>query len=140
MRITLRFMSVAAPLVSQAARAAEPATLPVSGAAGMVLNLLLVLALVVVCGWLYARGPARLRGTNGALDIVASRQVGSRERIAVVQVGEQQILLGITQNGISHLHTLEAPLARDRGEAAPTPFGERLRELGTALKRPGADA
>ncbi|MEO1118305.1 MAG: hypothetical protein AAFX75_10555, partial [Pseudomonadota bacterium] len=84
---TVAAMSASLAL-SGAAYAAEPVALPAGGAAGMIMNLALVLLLIVVCGWLYARGPARLRGTTGALDIVASRQVGNRERLAVVQVGD----------------------------------------------------
>ena len=103
--------------------------------AGIVLNLLLVLLLIVICGWLYARGPARMRGAGGTLEIVASRQVGSRERLAVVQVGDEQLLLGITPNGISHLHTLAEPLTAAAPAGAPSTFGERLRELGAAMRR-----
>ena len=125
-----------APLaLSATAHAAEPAALPAGGAAGMIMNLALVLLLIVVCGWFYARGPARLRGTTGALDIVASRQVGNRERLAVVQVGDEQVLLGITANGISHLHTLSEPIKADAPAAANTAFASKLRELGAALKR-----
>ncbi len=133
-----RWPIVIAVALPAAAHAAEPATLPASGVGGMILNLALVLLLVLVCGWLYARGPARLRGAGGGLDIVASRQVGSRERLAVVQVGDEQVLLGITANGISHLHTLSAPIQGETAVAREASFGERLREIGTAMKRRGA--
>lgn len=138
MHALVRWPLVIAAMVPAAARAAEPATLPASGVGGMILNLALVLLLVLVCGWIYARGPARLRSAGGGLDIVASRQVGSRERLAVVQVGDEQVLVGITANGISHLHTLATPIDGEAAGALTNSFGERLREIGSAMKRRGA--
>ena len=139
MRLPRLATIVAAMLASLAqsgtAHAAAPVALPAGGAAGMIMNLALVLLLVVVCGWLYARGPGGRRGDAGARGEGCRREGGDRERLAVVQIGDEQVLRGITANGISHLHTLSEPIKADAPAAANTAFASKLRELGAALKR-----
>ena len=131
--IVIACFALCAPALS-----AEPASVPSVGIVGVLVNLALVLALIGVCAWLYARANVRMRASAGSLAIVASRQVGSRERLAVVQVGDEQVLLGITSQGISHLHTLATPLtATDEASLATSPFAEKLRALGGAIKRDG---
>ena len=44
------------------------------------------------------------------MKLVASRSVGAKERVVVVDVNGQQLLLGITAGGISALHALPEPL------------------------------
>jgi flagellar protein FliO/FliZ len=44
------------------------------------------------------------------LKLVASLNVGAKERVVVVEVNGQQLLLGVTGGGISTLHTLPEPL------------------------------
>jgi len=72
--------------------------------------LLAVLALIVGLGWLLKRLPgAGFRPAEG-LKLVASLNVGAKERVVVVDVNGQQLLLGITAGGISALHALPEPL------------------------------
>lgn len=80
------------------------------GLFGAVLALLAVLALIVGLGWLLKRLPgAGFRPAEG-LKLVASLNVGAKERVVVVDVNGQQLLLGITAGGISALHALPEPL------------------------------
>ncbi|WP_313231961.1 flagellar biosynthetic protein FliO [Stenotrophomonas acidaminiphila] len=80
------------------------------GLFGAVLALLAVLALIVGLGWLLKRLPgAGFRPAEG-LKLVASLNVGAKERVMVVDVNGQQLLLGITAGGISALHALPEPL------------------------------
>ena len=44
------------------------------------------------------------------LRVVASLQLGAKERAVVVEVGGQQLLLGVTPAGICRLHELPQPL------------------------------
>ena len=52
---------------------------------------------------------AGFRPADG-LRVVASLQLGAQERAVVVEVGGQQLLLGVTAAGISRLHELPQPL------------------------------
>ena len=97
------------------------------GLGGAVLALVAVLALIAGLAWLLKRLPATgLRGSE-QLRVVSSLTVGQRERLLVVQVGEQQLLLGVTTGTIATLHVLPTPLDIP---AAPTvaalPFAQLL--------------
>ncbi|MGE4460678.1 MAG: flagellar biosynthetic protein FliO [Stenotrophomonas sp.] len=80
------------------------------GLFGAVLALLAVLALIVGLGWLLKRLPGAGFRPGEGLKLVASLNVGAKERVVVVDVNGQQLLLGITAGGISALHALPEPL------------------------------
>ena len=77
---------------------------------GAVFALLLVLALIVGLGWLLKRLPGSGFRPAEGMKLVASLSVGAKERVVVVEVNGQQLLLGVTGGGISALHTLPEPL------------------------------
>ncbi|QGH66186.1 flagellar biosynthetic protein FliO [Xanthomonas oryzae pv. oryzicola] len=87
---------------------------------GAVFALLLVLALIVGLSWLLKRMPGSgFRSTEG-LRVVTSLAVGAKERVVVVEVNGQQLLLGVTAGGISTLHTLPEPLPTTPAPTLPT--------------------
>ena len=98
-----------APAAAQvAAPAAHAPSSP--GVFGAFFALLLVLGLILGLAWLLRRLPgAGFRPVEG-LRVVASLQLGAKERAVVVEVGGQQLLLGVTPAGISCLHELPQPL------------------------------
>lgn len=107
---------------------ARPATagqhapeLPGMGSA--VAALLLVLALIVGLSWLLKRMPGGGFRQAEGLRVVASIPLGARERAAVVQVGGEQLLLGIGAGGVRTLHVLAEPLP---DAAASRPAGPTL--------------
>jgi len=110
------WLATATPTVAAPAVGQHVASSP--GLGGAMFALLAVLALIVGLAWLLKRLPATgLRG-NDQLRIVTSLTVGQRERVVVVQVGEQQLLLGVTAQSITTLHQLPEALAIP----APQPF------------------
>lgn len=116
------------PLAAAASYAADE-TLPgvtTPGIPALLLNLALVLCLIGVCAWLLARGRRHLPGSVADLPIVAARTLGNRERIVVVQVGDEQVLLGITPTSISHLHTLQRALPEPATLPVIGGFAEKL--------------
>ena len=74
--------------------------------AQVTLSLLLVLGAVFAAAWLVRR----LRGLGGpgadAIRVVAATGLGPKERAVLVQVGGQQLLLGVTSQQVTLLHTL----------------------------------
>ncbi|WP_038436779.1 flagellar biosynthetic protein FliO [Pseudomonas brassicacearum] len=121
--------------------AAEPvataAAAPVVGSSGvagqlaqLVLGLLLVLGLIFFLAWLLRRvqqaGPA---GKGQVIDIVGSRALGPRDRLVLVQVGNEQILLGLSPGTITALHVLKEPVQVPSAEQASPEFAQRLMEL-----------
>lgn len=120
-----------APAVGQHA-----AQLP--GLGGAVVALVGVLALIAGLAWLLKRLPGTGLRHNGQLRVVASLAMGQRERLLVVDVAGQQLLLGVTATGISKLHTLDTPLSTDPvpapGRTNLPPFAQLL--LGKLRKDP----
>jgi len=80
------------------------------GLFGAVLALLAVLALVVGLGWLLKRLPGSGFRPADGMKLVASLSVGAKERVVVLEVNGQQLLLGVTAGSINALHTLSEPL------------------------------
>ncbi|MDR9466749.1 flagellar biosynthetic protein FliO [Marinospirillum sp.] len=75
------------------------------------LGLLVVLTLMFALAWLAKRMRLVPGGSHGhALKVLAVLPLSNRERLALVQVGEQQLLLGVTAHQINCLHQLETPL------------------------------
>ncbi|WP_181393995.1 flagellar biosynthetic protein FliO, partial [Stenotrophomonas sp. HMWF003] len=71
---------------------------------GAVLALLAVLALIVGLGWLLKRMPGSGFRPAEGMRVVASLNVGAKERVVVVEVNGEQLLLGVTAGGINTLH------------------------------------
>ncbi|WP_075183529.1 flagellar biosynthetic protein FliO [Pantoea sp. 1.19] len=93
-----------------------------------------IILLILFAGWLVKRlGFAGKRAGRQALNISASCQLGARERVVVVDVEGARLVLGVTPQHITHLHTLPAasPPSPVTGPEAKPDF----RQLLSALKR-----
>ncbi|ATG73204.1 flagellar biosynthetic protein FliO [Zobellella denitrificans] len=87
---------------------------------GWAMSSLLVIAAILALGWLLRK--TRLNATLGGnrrLRVVATLALGSRERVVVVQAGEEQFLLGVTAQQITQLGRLEQPLVVTPPPSAP---------------------
>lgn len=71
------------------------------------LNLGVVLAAIVLLAWIVKRVQGMDHPSTGMLRVAATLPLGPKERLLVVEVGNQQLLLGATQAGINTLHVLE---------------------------------
>ena len=72
----------------------------------------LVIGSIFILGWLLRRlRSANLLGGHRQLKVVATLNVGQKERVVVVQVGAQQYLLGVTGEQVNCLDKLAQPLA-----------------------------
>lgn len=85
-------------------------TVSVAYLAKMLLSLLLVLALLLGFMWVLRRAMHMPGTANRGIKIVTVTSIGTRERLMVIEVGGEQILLGITPNRIEKLHLLAQPL------------------------------
>ncbi|TYK65617.1 flagellar biosynthetic protein FliO [Colwellia echini] len=75
----------------------------------MILSLLMVLGLIIVCALILKRFNLTQQGVS-QLKVVTSLRLGTKERVIVIQVGEQQLLLGITGQQITLLDKLAEPI------------------------------
>ncbi len=89
-------------------------------------GLLVVLAAIVGSAWLLRRYGRLQSGVDGALRIIGGLSMGPRERVVLVQVGKQQLLLGVAPGRIQTLHVLEEPVAAGVATPSSGGFAERL--------------
>ena len=71
-----------------------------------ILSLMLVLAMLAGLAWLLKRFGPRAQAGAGALRIVGALNLGGRERIVVVEVGDQWIVVGASPGRINALATM----------------------------------
>ncbi|TNC91015.1 MAG: hypothetical protein CSH36_11460 [Thalassolituus sp.] len=64
-------------------------------------------------------------GQTGKLKMLAVLPLGTKEKIAVIQAGDQQLVVGITAHQITTLATLDTPL--EVSENQPASFAEILK-------------
>jgi len=79
-------------------------------AGSMILSLLMVLGLIVICALILKRFNLTQQDTS-QLKLVTSLSLGAKERVVVIQVGKQQLLLGVTAAKITLLDNLAEPLS-----------------------------
>lgn len=135
--LMFRFSGVALllPFTALAAEPAAQAAMPMAGSGitgqllQLLLGLLLVVGLIFLLAWVMRR--VQQLGPRGGqvIKIVASQALGPRDRLVLVQVGGEQLLLGLTPGRIAPLHVLKEPVHLPDGEPASTEFAQRLMEL-----------
>jgi|SRR5690554_1708588 len=125
------------------APAAEPAlkrsppSQPASGKTlfNVMAALVAVILMIFATGWLLKRFTGFSPLNNRHLKIHASLSVGARERIVLIEVGGEQILVGVTPQQINHLHTLKEPIV----SAATPAQGEFAQRLQAVLRKGKAE-
>lgn len=78
--------------------------------AEILLSLVLVLGIIFLSAWLLRRFGKFPGVANGNLRVLGALSVGQRERILLLQVGNEQVLVGVTSSRITTLHQLETPI------------------------------
>ncbi|MDY6949234.1 MAG: flagellar biosynthetic protein FliO [Pseudomonadota bacterium] len=123
-------LCLAAPMVFAAEKFAAPevSQAPTAVGAGsltqVTLSLLLVLGVVFGAAWLTRRLRGLGRFGNGALQVVTEVAVGTKERVVLVQVGKQQLLLGVAPGRVNTLHVLDEPVTPPNTTAVVMPAAE----------------
>ncbi len=136
-------MLLCSPLVSAAEEVVKSAEKPLAHSSTeqmlkMVLGLMFVLALIFSLAWLMRRYGAMGFGGNSALRVVAGASVGQKERVVLLQVGERQILLGVSPGRVNMLHTIEKGEELDlsqNNQASANPFSEKFKASISTLER-----
>ncbi|HZP85926.1 MAG TPA: flagellar biosynthetic protein FliO [Burkholderiales bacterium] len=71
-----------------------------------VLGLAVVLALIWGAAWIMRRLQPNIGGAQGALKLVASQAVGQRERIVVVEIADQWLVVGVAPGNVNAIASL----------------------------------
>ncbi|SFM65701.1 flagellar biosynthetic protein FliO [Variovorax sp. OV329] len=154
MKLVLRAWRAAAVLMGTVAMAAHanlptvpstPAPVPAPGV-GMgglfqaAFGMACVLGLILLCAWLARRFGLQRFGGGHVVKVISSTSVGQRERVVVVEVADQWLVLGVTPQNIHTLHTLPAqatPAAHPATPAmrAPEPLANATQAFSQLLRQ-----
>lgn len=132
-RLLALFLSM--PVAAMAAEPAGKAATPMAGSdiAGqlgqLLLGLLLVIGLIFLLAWLLRRVQQLNPKGGQVIKLLSSQALGPRDRLVLVQVGNEQILLGLSAGRITPLHVLKEPVHLADAEQATPEFAQRLMEL-----------
>ncbi|TIH06587.1 flagellar biosynthetic protein FliO [Pseudomonas leptonychotis] len=123
------------PLAATAAEPAVQTAVPLAGAGmggqvvQLLLGLLLVIGLIFLLAWLMRRVQQIVPRGGQVIKVVATQALGPRDRLVLVQVGSEQVLLGLTPGTITSLHVMKEAVHLADAEPASTEFAQRLMEL-----------
>jgi flagellar protein FliO/FliZ len=104
------------------------------GLAQVTLSLMLVLAAVFASAWVVRRFRNFGRPGAGAIQIVADVALGTKERAVLIQVGAQQLLVGVAPGRVNTLHVLAQPVRTD--DAQRGGGGDEISPSSTPSPRP----
>ncbi|WP_271408451.1 flagellar biosynthetic protein FliO [Pseudomonas sp. Q1-7] len=120
---------IAATPPAPAAAAAQAGSGMAAQLGQLAIGLLLVVGLIVLLAWLLRRVQQLGPRDGQVIKLVSSQALGPRDRLVLVQVGNEQILLGISAGRITPLHVLKEPVHLPDAQAATPEFAQRLMEL-----------
>jgi len=90
-------------------------------------GLIFVVLAIIVLGIVYARTQGLRAGTNGVINVIATQALGPKERIAIIEIADQQILIGMTTSSVQTLHVFDKPVAI--APEVPASFSSRLKKF-----------
>lgn len=103
-----KFLSLA--LISTPVIAAETTSFDIATTLG---SLLFVVVLILSLAWLLKRMRAPAFGQQKEFQVIRQLPIGTKERLMIVQVGEEQFLIGVTANSIQLISKLDTPLTQE---------------------------
>ncbi|MEA5444266.1 flagellar biosynthetic protein FliO [Gammaproteobacteria bacterium AB-CW1] len=132
--IALMFLFLLLPVTGLAESSVGDEIGGVQGLANVVFSLIVVLAVVLGVAWFMRRMPGMGGSGSAHMKVIGQMPLSTRERLMLVEVGNEQILLGVSPAGIRTLHVLGKPLESPQEQNEPS-FKKRLMET---LGRGGA--
>jgi len=120
------FLPAAVPAWAQSNAAAPAMPTPGSMMMQAVVGLIVVLGLLAGAAWLLRRINPVKAGQSGQVRIVGGVNVGSRERVIVVEVADQWIVVGVAPGSVNALSTLPRQELPASGTSAGTNGGKHF--------------
>ncbi len=92
------------------------------------LGLGVIVALIFLVAWVVKRMGYMQFGGNNQFKVVSSLAVGQRERLLVIAIGDEQIMVGVSAGRINKIHELKEHI--DTANKAPTTthFANKLKQ------------
>ena len=100
----------------------------------VLLSLLLVVGIIVLLSFLLKKINLQARTGSGAVRILTVVPLGAKDRLLLVAVGEEQLLLGASPGGVQKLHTLNKPIDPSLGREPAAEQGSFLSVLNSVTR------
>lgn len=113
-------LALAASAPTSVATGGLPAGDLTSAALRMVVGLAVVLALLGATAWVSRRFRLGAGMRGGLIEVVSGLSLGARERVVLLRVGGEQVLVGVSPSGMRTLHVL------NQGPSDSGPFATYL--------------
>jgi flagellar protein FliO/FliZ len=98
----------------------------------MIGTLLGIIAIILISAFLLKRMKLVNFNKNNDLKILAGLSLGSKERVILIEAGDKQILIGVTNQTITPIHVFEDPVVESEIESGQSSF---LQILQNKVKR-----
>lgn len=99
----------------------------------LIVSLVFIVVLILAAAWVTRRAGWLRSGGPASLKVLGSQSLGARAYVALIEVEDARLVLGVTANQISLLHTLPPALPPDPSSAAaaeePSSFASTLRKV-----------
>ncbi|MDF0606434.1 flagellar biosynthetic protein FliO [Neisseriaceae bacterium TC5R-5] len=123
--------------LSAAPLAAVPPS-PFSSLLQVIMGLAVVLAAIVGLAWLFRRFSGGMLGASNRLRLVSGAMVGPKERVVIVELEGEWLVLGVTASQVNLLTKIPRPADADQLPVPlDTPFAARLKAALDKSRLPG---
>lgn len=97
------------------------------------LGLMIVLALFFACIWLMRKVGALPENSKQKMRVIAGLSLGGRDRVVLVQVGEKQVMLGVSPGRVNNLLVLEGNecITQESSDKPEGEFSQKLKQVMT---------
>lgn len=93
----------------------------------LILSLLIVIGIIFALALLMRRFVGGQAMMQGKIKVLSITSLSHKEKLALIQVGDTQLLIGVTSQQITLLHELPEPLAAEQKDDSP--FAKKLTAL-----------
>jgi flagellar protein FliO/FliZ len=100
----------------------------------LIIGLFIVLICIVALAWFAKKINRYKLLTDDSLKIIGGLSMGARERVVLLQVGTEQLLLGVSPGRINTLHVLDTPietLNRSQDNSFGKSFSDKFKTIMT---------
>lgn len=100
----------------------------------LVVSLTFIVMLILAGAWLIRRGGWLRTGSDQSIRVITSQSLGAKAYVALIEVEDARLVLGITSSQISLLHTLPASNPDTRVMQTSQPVNGFAATLGKIMK------
>ena len=91
--------------------------------------LALVLLLIYFSAYFLKRMNVQRSAKGQGIRILSTAAVGSKEKLVLVEIAQEQVLIGVSHQGINKIHVLQKKQNKQTGKANPGQFSNYLHKV-----------